>query len=231
MGSLPASGGPIPKNLVGYAGPVETDAELLAAWRAGDPRAGSRLFDRHYDRLLRFFKNKVGDELYDLIQQTLLACLESHDRLRDDTRFSTFLLGIARNVLLQHYRTRARKHGKLDFGVSSVADLMLAGGTTILARRQRDRVLLDALRQLPIDDQIVVELYYWEELSAGQIAELHEVPEGTIRSRLRRARQQLERVMPRVARSLGVELDEDLDFEQWARQTRALLAEGQEPDG
>lgn len=202
---------------------MASDAELLAAWREGDNRAGSRLFDRHYARLARFFKNKVGDEIYDLIQQSMLACLEHRDQLRDDARFAAFVLGVARNVLLHHYRTRARKFDKLDFGVSSVADLFV-GGTTIIARRERDRVLLEALRHLPIDDQILLELYYWEELSGSALAELYAVPEGTIRTRLRKARRALEQAMPRVARSLGIALGEvEVEIDLWARQTRALL--------
>lgn len=202
---------------------MDPDAALLAAWSGGDARAGSRLFDRHYARLLRFFKNKVGDEFSDLVQQTMLQCLESHHRLLDGQKFSAFLLGIARNVLLHHFRARARKHDKLDFGVTSVADLV-EGGTTIIARRQRERVLLEALRRLSIDDQILLELYYWEDLPARELAELHKLPEGTIRTRLRSARQRLERLMPQVARALGIELtDAETNLEQWARETRALL--------
>ena len=201
----------------------EDDATLLAAWRGGDARAGSRLFDRHYARLARFFRNKVGDELYDLIQQTMLTCLERADRLRDDERFAAFLLGIARNVLLHHYRGRARKHDKIDFGVSSVADLYVAG-TSIVARRDRDRALLEALRRLPVERQILLELYYWEELPVPALAQLYDAPEGTVRTRLRAARIELERTLPRVARSLGVALDEDpgAALDAWARGLREL---------
>lgn len=204
---------------------MSTDAELLAAWRAGDTRAGSRLFDRHYARLLRFFRNKVGDEVYDLIQQTMMTCLEHHDRLREDSQFSAFMLGIARNVLLHHYRTRARKHDKIDFGVTSVADLV-AGGSTIIAKQQHDRMLLEALRRLPVEDQMLLELFYWEDMPGRELAELFGVAEGTIRTRLRRARQDLQRMMPRVARSLGIasNLDE-FDFDAWARQMRELISE------
>jgi RNA polymerase sigma-70 factor (ECF subfamily) len=202
---------------------VTSDAALLAAWRDGDSRAGSQLFDRHYARLARFFKNKVGDEIYDLIQQTMLTCLEHRDQLRDDARFAPFILGVARNVLLHHYRTRARKHDKLDFDASSIADLCV-GGTTIIARRQRDRVLLEALRHLSVEDQILLELYYWEELPGAALAELYAVPEGTIRTRLRKARHALERALPRVARTLGVAMTDSVDnLDAWAREVRALV--------
>ena len=199
------------------------DAALLAAWRAGDSRAGSQLFDRHYARLARFFRNKVQDELYDLIQQTMLACLEQGAAPREDERFAAFLLGVARNVLLHHYRTRARKLDKIDFGVSAVADLYL-GGTSVVARSERDRLLLEALRRLPVEQQILLELYYWEELSATALAALYEVPEGTIRTRLRTARKRLEGTLPELARSMGAPLlDGEHNLEAWAREVRALV--------
>jgi RNA polymerase sigma-70 factor (ECF subfamily) len=210
---------------------MDSDAALLVAWGGGDTRAGSQLFERHYVRLLRFFKNKVGDECYDLIQQTMLKCLESHHRLSDGEKFSAFLLGIARNVLLHHLRARARKHDKLDFGVTSIADL-IEGNTTVIARRQRDRLLLEALRQLAVDEQVLLELYYWEDMTARELAELHGVPEGTIRTRLRAARQRLERSMPKVARALGIELtDAETNLDQWAKETRALLSDGWDGPG
>lgn len=205
---------------------MASDAELLDAWRGGDARAGSRLFDRHYARLARFFANKVAarDEVYDLVQQSLLACVEHRGALLDDERFAAFVLGIARNVLLHHYRTRARKRDPIDFGVSSVADLFVAA-TSIVAQRRRDRVLLEALRRLAIEDQILLELYYWEELSGPLLAELYGVPEGTIRTRLRTARRALERQLPRAAAALreGEGEDGPLDLDAWARETRALL--------
>ncbi|EDM80609.1 RNA polymerase sigma factor (sigma24) [Plesiocystis pacifica SIR-1] len=202
---------------------ADDDATLLAAWRDGDTRAGSRLFDRHYTRLARFFRNKVGDEHYDLTQQTMLTCLERCDQLRDDQRFAAFLLGVARNVLLHHYRTRARKLDKLDFGVSAVADLA-PGGSTILARRHEHKLLLEALRALPLEQQILLELYYWEELRGGDLARFYGLPEGTIRTRLRAARQALEGTLPKVARQLGIEVTNAADnLETWAREVRPLL--------
>jgi RNA polymerase sigma-70 factor (ECF subfamily) len=50
----------------------------------------------------------------------------------------------------------------------------------------------EALRRLPVELQVVVELHYWEEQSTAEMAEVLEVPQGTVKSRLRRAREQLE---------------------------------------
>jgi hypothetical protein len=68
---------------------VRADDELLEAWRAGDLSAGNALFARHFDSLCRFFRNKVSGEIDDLIQRTLLACLEGQRSFRGDASFKT----------------------------------------------------------------------------------------------------------------------------------------------
>ena len=79
--------------------PPKSDIDLLDAWRAGDPRAGNELFNRHFDSVCRFFANKAGNEVDDLIQRTFLACVEGRDRFRGDASFRGYLFGVARNVL------------------------------------------------------------------------------------------------------------------------------------
>jgi RNA polymerase sigma factor (sigma-70 family) len=61
----------------------------------------------------------------------------------------------------------------------------------IVALRQEQHAVLAALHELPLDLQIALELYYWEELTVGEVAQVLEVPEGTVKSRLHRARQLL----------------------------------------
>ena len=66
---------------------MESDAELVDAWRAGDRGAGEALFERHYDAVARFFHNKVGDAASDLIQRAFLARSSCHRlaSIRSDT--------------------------------------------------------------------------------------------------------------------------------------------------
>src|SRR5262245_4038675 len=78
---------------------VMTDDELLAAWRAGDRRAGEQLFDRHFKALTRFFRNKVTEGMDDLIQQTVLGLLEGKHEFRGEGSFRSFVFGVAYNVL------------------------------------------------------------------------------------------------------------------------------------
>ena len=176
---------------------MSTDAELLDAWRNGDRKSGEELFERHFDAVARFFRNKVDHGIDDLIQRTFLACVESKDKFRGDSSFRTYLFGVAHNVLGKHFRSKKRHGDKIDFGVTSVFDLS-PSPSVIVAKHREQQVLLQALRKIPLDHQIVLELYYWEKLSAREVAEVVQVPEGTARTRIRRAKQLLEEEMAKL---------------------------------
>jgi RNA polymerase sigma-70 factor (ECF subfamily) len=164
------------------------DAALLAAWAGGDKRAGEALVLVHYDGIVRFFRNKAGEQADDLVQRTFLACYERAASFRGEGSVRGFLFGIARNVLYDHIRGQVR--GRLhepDFHSSALVDLA-PGVATIAARRADQRVLLAALQHVPLELQVLLELYYWEDLTVEELGQILEVPAGTVKSRLHRAR-------------------------------------------
>ena len=174
------------------------DPTLLTAWRNGDQAAGRALVERHYESVLRFFRTKAGDEADDLVQRTFLRSVEAADRYRGDASFRAFLFGIARNVLFEHIRARVRD-GKAspDFAVSSIADLN-PRASTIAVQNAEQRLLVEALQQMPVEIQIAIELHYWEELSIEEVAQAVEVPPGTVKSRLHRGRALLKDAMDKL---------------------------------
>jgi RNA polymerase sigma-70 factor (ECF subfamily) len=201
------------------------DVSLLEAWRDGDTKAGNELYKRHFAAVLRFLQTKVDGNLEDLLQRTFLGCLEGLDRIRDVRRFRTYLLAVARNQLLLHYRAQARGR-KLPVALASVRDL--GGGHTpsgVVGRREEERILLTALRRLPLDHQTALELYYWEELPVAEIAVVLDVAPGTIKSRLARARDSLRDLI------VAIEADPDArqrtltDLDRWAENLRDALEE------
>ncbi len=163
---------------------MRTDAELLGAWRSGDSAAGETLFERHFDALYRFFYNKTSAALLDdLVQDTFTACLsgvEAANTLRD---FRSYLLGIARNKLIDIYRAQ-RRVGVEDISAHELGVVPVDAAE----RNQERRLLLRSLRRLPIESQILLELAYWEGLKDREMAELYGCPLGTIKSRIRKAR-------------------------------------------
>jgi RNA polymerase sigma-70 factor (ECF subfamily) len=187
------------------------DDELLAAWRDGDRTAADVLVQRHIASLYRFFEPRVGSHTADLVQRTFMAAVEARDRVEDGLRFRAFLFGIARNLLLMHQRSAARKGRVIDDEPITGVDL---GPTPsrVASLRQQQSLLLRALRRLPLDMQITLELFYWEELSRTEIAAVLGVEANTIKSRLQRARTQLKDLIceldPKTGRITADALDE-----------------------
>jgi RNA polymerase sigma factor (sigma-70 family) len=171
---------------------VRSDLELLDAWRGGDPTAGDELVSRHWTSISRFFRAKMGDDGADLISQTFLACVEAKDRIEGDN-IKAYLFAVARRRLADHFRRRARAPA-VDFAMSSLADLG-TGLLTEVDRRQQKELLRDALARIPLDDQIALELTYFEGMSTREVAAVLEIPENTVRSRLSRARDKLRAAM------------------------------------
>ncbi len=170
------------------------DAELLEAWRTGDRTAGRELFSRHAGSVTRFFRNKIDGDVDDLVQRTFLACVEAKDRVRDGSSFRAYVLRIARNELFNHYAARHRQASRVDPLTTSILDLG-ASPSVMVAAGERDRALLAGLRRLPLDLQTALELHYWEELSTGELADVLGIPQGTVKTRLFRARELLRDIL------------------------------------
>ncbi|MGH1346569.1 MAG: RNA polymerase sigma factor [Nannocystales bacterium] len=172
---------------------MQDDFELLEQWRAGNTTAGSQLLQRYFDSLYRFFSSKVDDEVEDLIQGTLLACVRYQKSLDGVESFRAYLFTVARNELFRHLRKRA-KRDVVDFSDTSVIALGVSP-TSAVAQRQQQARLVAGLRTLPVELQLVLELHYWEGLSTAELAGVIDAPQGTVKSRLRRARTLLAEAM------------------------------------
>jgi RNA polymerase sigma-70 factor (ECF subfamily) len=168
----------------------EVDFALLSRWRDGDRTAGEQLFERQFPHLYRFFASKCDGDIDELVQSTLLACLNAKEQFRADSVFKAYMFTVARHELYRYLRARQRDQERLDFSSISVADLATTAGTR-MARDQAHRQLLEALRELPVEQQTLLELYYWEDLDVATLATVFEAPAPTIRTWLYRARQQL----------------------------------------
>jgi RNA polymerase sigma factor (sigma-70 family) len=190
------------------------DAELLEAWRNGDQRAGTVLFERYFEAMRRFFVNKVDDAVEDLVQQTFLACVDRRDAIRPGT-FRGYLYAVARSKLYDHLRGRAKAAQPLDPGSSSVVD-MGQSPSAALRDREEQRLVLQALRHLPLDLQIALELYYLDEVRGRDLEVALGIPAGTVRSRLRRGLEQLRAWIDQLAESPQSRQDSSATLDAWA---------------
>lgn len=199
-----------------------TDAELLEAWRGGDEAAGNKLVERYFHSVFAFFDGKVVAEVDDLVQHTFLACVERPESYRGTGSFKAWLLGIARFQLLRYLRRQHR--GKKAIGLASVTSEELGGSPiSVLGQHEEQTLLARALRRIPLEFQLAVELYYWEEMPTADIAVVLDVAPGTIRSRLTRARELLRDQMAAMGASDDLTESTIANLDKWARSLKAKI--------
>ncbi len=179
---------------------TDSDFALLDRWREGDRASGEALFGRHFDGLCGFFATKCQGEADELVQRTLLACVKSRDQFRKQSSFRTYLFAVARNELYQHLRKRQRDGARLDFTTTSIADLVTTPGTRLAQDAER-RQLVEGLRTLPVEQQTLLEMHYWQELDVAALAEIFEATANAIRIKLHRARVALREQLARSERA------------------------------
>lgn len=203
---------------------LPTDLELLDRWRAGDQDAGNVLFRRYFRSVYQFFRDKVSGEEDELIQATFLACVRGRDQFRNEGTFRAYLFSLARNELYRHLRRIARD-ANLDFSVTSLAAVTPSPSSAI-AMDERQALLAGALRQLPLQQQLVIELHYWEDMRPRELAQAFDIAEPTARLWLFRARKALR---DRLERAGGLPSAGERGAEALAGWARSLRADWEGP--
>ncbi len=209
---------------VGAAMGPDPDLDLLEAWRAGDKKAADQILVKYYGLVRRAIVTKVPpDAVDDLVQEVIAALIARRDAFRTDATFRTYVLSITRNVVCDYFRRRARRPVEhVAVFDSSVRDLG-AGPTTLLLRHENQRLLLEALRSISMDDQFILELHYWEKMTGPELAQVFEIGEPAIRGRLRRAKERLEAKLHELShdhRELAATIT---DLDAWAQRLRDEL--------
>ncbi|MCA9717299.1 MAG: sigma-70 family RNA polymerase sigma factor [Myxococcales bacterium] len=176
----------------------QIDRRLFQQYASGDRDAGEQLVARYYRSIRRFLRNKVSntDDVSDLLHETFKRLFESRERMEHVQSLRAYLYGIARYVFSEYLKKRHR-HRRVDLNVDSLSNLE-SSPSRIAARREEVRILRVALQRIPLEQQLLIELYYEHALNQREIAELLNVPHGTVRRRLHTARETLRRVLPTI---------------------------------
>lgn len=167
------------------------DEALLLAWVEGDRGASEKLVRRHYRSIFLFFFNKVGqDRAADLTQSTFETLCAKRVQFRGDATVRTYLFGIARWKLVEHLRkVRGRDFDPLE--ESAELPQVARSITSLFADRQEEALVVQALRALSLDDQLLLELKDYEGLTGRELAAMYDVPRNTMSGRITRARERL----------------------------------------
>ncbi len=203
------------------------DFELLAAWRAGDRRAGQALASRNYAVVRRFITGKVGeDAARDLSQRVFLTLCEKRDDFEGRSSFTTYLLGIARFKVIEYVRKQRGPTGGFDPMEDSVCDPNLeASIASVLGRGQHERIVVQALRSLPLDDQFMLELKAVQGMKNREIAEVFGTTTGAISGKLSRARERLNAAVAKLTEDPMLRTATDRRLDDWIASVCEKMAE------
>ncbi len=174
-----------------------TDAALVEKFRAGDRRAFDRLVQRWQDPVYRVAWRYTGsaDEAMDVTQNTFVKAWTRIDSLDEPTRFGAWIYRIARHQCLDHLKTA---HRQRFVAISSLGpqgddatvqedipdDSAQSSPQHTMEQRQTSDILNQALDRIPEEQKMIIILKEYEGLKFREIADILDLPENTVKSRL-----------------------------------------------
>jgi RNA polymerase sigma-70 factor (ECF subfamily) len=171
-------------------GVAEGDDDLVSRARAGDERALDDLLRRHQDRIHGVCRRLVGNEAdaLDATQEALISIVRGLPRFDGRSSFSTWAYRIATNAALDELRRRARRPvSSLDDARPGRREPVQPGPS--VSQAVGDRLDVDAaLAEVPLEFRAPVVLRDLCQLDYAEIAEVLDIPPGTVRSRISRGR-------------------------------------------
>lgn len=165
---------------------MSDDLSLLARYAAENATAGEALFARHYPALDRFVSSKVSDfaAAVEIVQETFLDLARQHLQIQ---KFRPFMFRVAANKVGAWYTKRFKR--PVDTGTSGISHLPESAGVeTREQERLKNKLLLLALQHLSLNEQMVIELYTWEDFTAEEVAEMFGYKLHDVRHMLRNAK-------------------------------------------
>jgi len=185
---------------------MNSTEELVARVRTGDEEAFRQIFDRYSRPVLSFIFDMVGDRSLaeDLAQETFVRAFRGLSTLREETKLSTWLFGIARNCALEQLRSRRRNEGNVEIDAEPAFELHDRARTpsSQLLDKELSGVIQTALARLDEDKRTVFTLKILQQRSYEEIAEITGFSVGKLKTDLHRARAEMRK---RIGPYLGGE--------------------------
>ncbi len=174
---------------------VDPDGDLVSSWQAGDLGAFESLIRRHEARVFRLLMRMLRDrqDAEDVTQEVFLSLHRHGHRFRGESRFSTFIYRVAANAALNRRRTLGRKNARIrQLKVRHAAGDDLPSSPrdpeSATSGAETQVLVQEALLRIPPDLRIAIVLYDIEGLSYREVSTVLNIPEGTVKSRIHRAR-------------------------------------------
>ncbi len=213
--AAPATGTPKDRQADAVSFADARDLALLSAHRAGDPTALAELLESYQGRLFSVCLRMVNspDTAADLTQEAMVKIIQGIDAFAGRSKLSTWMIRVTMNVCLTHRRRmRLRNHVSIDLppagfsrdeaGSTTIASSLICENEpdargSLESRESRQR-LYRAMDALEPHQRAILILRDVQDLDYRQIAEILEIPQGTVKSRLFRARTALRNQIERI---------------------------------
>jgi RNA polymerase sigma-70 factor (ECF subfamily) len=179
----------------------ELERSLIKRLRSRDERAFRELVREHGDRVFNITYRMLGNrhEAEDVAQEVFIAVFKQIDTFREEAKFSTWLYRVAVNHCKNRIKYLARRHDRDRDELDETSTRGASGDGAIgapppsapdraLEGAQMDQLLAEAINKLDEEQRVVVILRDVEELSIEEICAITDLPDGTVKSRLHRAR-------------------------------------------
>ena len=192
-----------------------SDEELVEAWKFGDLSAGEQLCDRYVNRIYSMMRNALSspEDAEDLAQEVFFRAFDNIDDFRRKSTFSTWLYGIAKNVLRNHYHTKVREAKIIETDIAPIIQEFIKNvpssesSVEDVAEFDEVKILVwDALQHIPDAQREVLLLRFWNNAPYKSIAQELGRTESAIKSLIHRAVRSCEKyILRKLAESGGDE--------------------------
>ncbi len=154
-----------------------------------------RLVNDYGNDVLRLATSILGsrDVAEDVHQETFLRVCKSWDSFRGDANEKTWIIGIAVNVCRDMMRSAYKR--RVTVSDEIIATMSDSSSVQEMDNRVEHNEMIEALQKLSHDHREAIILFYYQDLDVHQIANIQKIPEGTVKSRLHKARGNLAKIL------------------------------------
>jgi RNA polymerase sigma-70 factor, ECF subfamily len=177
-----------------------TALALLAQVANGDQTAFKRLYEAASRTIYAFALRRAEDAALaeEIVVDTMVEVWKHPERFRGDAKFSTWLLSIARNKMIDRFRAADPLAEDIDDHAETLSAGDASDAAAQLAQVQDRQGVERCMEKLSDEHRQALVLTYYEGLTVGEIAQVQQVPDNTVKTRLFHARQKIKNCLARL---------------------------------
>ena len=170
------------------------DKRLMLLVAGGDDDALRLLVHRHHPRLVGYLRGEVGSQATaeELAMEVFIRLYRASNRWRPEAKLSTYLIHIARNLVLNEWRRRGRKP---TTALDSTPEPGDQSQTSVRRLNELDEAFQRAIAQLPPEQRTAILLVVQQELAYEDIAKIMDAPVSSVKTWIHRARARLRELL------------------------------------